>query len=253
MSIPLPRIAIIGAGPGGLTLASLLHTHKIPSTVFEADASRSTRDQGGILDLHPRAGQLALREAGLLELFKRHSLKGAEACRIVRRDGEVAWDDNDGYNGEVVVREGGREGGIGEEEGGGEEEKPEIDRMVLRDILIDSLPVDAIRWNHKLVSVVSSAGDGEDGNGKHDLHFTNSVEKGFDLVVGADGAWSHVRPLLTDAVPFYSGVTMIELQALNVSTHAHSEKAWLKEFVGSGSLFMCMYFPPLPIRHVRFA
>ena len=45
----------------------------------------------------------------------------------------------------------------------------------------------------------------------YSLHCTNGVETGIDLVVGADGAWSRVRPLLSDEKPFYAGVTGLDV------------------------------------------
>lgn len=65
----IPRIAIIGAGPRGLTLARILQRNGIQCTVFELDQDRYAQDQGGIVDLHPESGQLALHEASLFEDF----------------------------------------------------------------------------------------------------------------------------------------------------------------------------------------
>lgn len=56
------KIAIIGAGPAGLTLARLLQKNSISVTVYEGELDRHSRNQGGSLDLHPKYGQLALRE-----------------------------------------------------------------------------------------------------------------------------------------------------------------------------------------------
>lgn len=211
--MPTPRIAIIGAGPGGLTLASILGRNGMQCTIFELDRDRSSRTHGGILDLDAETGQLALREAGLFEQFQKHSLPGAEAMKLIKSDGSVAWDENDmkkipGY----VPRD-----------------QPEIDRAALRDILLNSVEPSSINWDRKLLRVESVHDES-----KYNLHFTNGVEEGFDLVVGADGAWSKVRPLLTDQVPFYSGVTILELTAKEVST----KKQWLSKFTGSGSCFM---------------
>lgn len=75
--------------------------------------------------------------------------------------------------------------------------RPEIDRPRLRELLYDSLAEDTVKWNHKLQRVDEDLS----------LHFANgNVEKGFDLIVGADGAWSHVRSRLTDTKPYYSGI-----------------------------------------------
>ena len=48
----LLKIAIIGAGPAGMTLAHLLLKSSIPVVIFEGEASASVRGQGGTLDLH---------------------------------------------------------------------------------------------------------------------------------------------------------------------------------------------------------
>jgi 2-polyprenyl-6-methoxyphenol hydroxylase-like FAD-dependent oxidoreductase len=205
------KIAIIGAGPGGLTLARLLQVNGIPFTVFEMDADSQSRDQGGSLDLHERTGQQALREAGLYEKFLKLSRPEGEAMKLVKYDGTVLFDENtqDTRAAEVSGR-------------------PEIDRKVLRQMLVDSVYPASIKWGKKLVKVEPVE------NEKYDLHFKDSVETGYSLVVGADGAWSKVRKLLTDVTPFYSGITGVEIWAMNVST----AKKQLSDYIGAGSMFM---------------
>ena len=93
--------------------------------------------------------------------------------------------------------------------------RPEVDRIQLRDIFIDSLEPECIKWGYKLKSVKNcSSGISP----TYDLHFEGHVERGFDLVVGADGAWSKVRGLLTDTRPHYSGISGIDVKLSSIDT-----------------------------------
>ena len=209
-----PKVAIIGAGLGGLTLARLLQQNNFPATVYEAEASRDVRNQGGTLDLHPKAGQRALKEAGLLEDFKKYARPEGEAMKLIKFDGTVLWDENEMGNSRPEEFA----------------DRPEIDRVRLREILLDSIQPRSIQWDRKLVRIEADSS----AKAKFNLHFTDSVETGFDLVVGADGAWSKVRPLVTDTKPFYSGITAIELWALEVE----KQHPWLSQYIGKGNCFM---------------
>ncbi|CUA70921.1 Tetracycline resistance protein from transposon Tn4351/Tn4400 [Bacteroides fragilis] [Rhizoctonia solani] len=171
-----PRIAIIGAGPGGLTLACILLRHSIVPIVYERDPSPDFRPQGGTLDLHVHSGQQALHEAGLFDEFLKHARYDGQATRFLTKTGELVHEPRHGDSAETA--------------------RPEIDRTDLRNILLRAFGVDKVHWGHAVASVEPAS------ENKYDLHFKDGkVESGFDLVVGADGAWSRVRPLLTTATP----------------------------------------------------
>lgn len=211
------RIAIIGAGPGGLTLANILREHRIQFEIFELDSSPNARNQGGTLDLHPQDGQLALREAGLWQQFVKHARPESDVMKILTLTGEILWDGN-GPDARVVS----------------ELEKynhrPEIDRSALKQILVEGLDSKFIHWDKKLVEAVTVPGLGD----TYDLHFDDgTVEKTFNVVIGADGAWSKVRTLLTNEKPFYSGISGIEVSARDVENNFE----WMSDFVGRGSCF----------------
>ena len=78
-------------------------------------------------------------------------------------------------------------------------ERPETDRPVLRGMLLNSLQPGTVQWGHQLtaVHVASSAGQ------KHVLRFANGQTQTADVVIGADGARSKIRPILTNATPSY--------------------------------------------------
>ncbi|KAI1110554.1 hypothetical protein F5Y14DRAFT_443880 [Nemania sp. NC0429] len=220
MAHTTPRIAIIGAGPAGLMFASILHHNGIPSIVFERDASAVARAQGGTLDLHEHSGQQALHAAGLLDEFRAVMRPGGEAMKIIKKDGTVLFED-DGERGEDETRGGGSKFVKG---------RPEIDRPALKDLLIASLPADTVRWGSKVVAV-SPVPDCE----QWDVELKDSPPLApFDLVVGADGAWSRTRALLTETQPLYSGVTALDVWARDVDAARPDVSA----FVGSGSCFL---------------
>ncbi|MEV0266210.1 NAD(P)/FAD-dependent oxidoreductase [Streptomyces sp. NPDC050617] len=197
-------VTIVGAGLGGLTLARVLHINGIPATVYEADASPSARTQGGLLDIHDYNGQPALRAAGLTDEFRGIILDGRQAMRILDRNGNVLLDKaDDGTGG-----------------------RPEVHRGELRRILLESLPAGTVRWGHKVGAARPL------GGGRHELAFADGSTVTTDLLVGADGAWSRVRPLLSDAAPEYTGMSYVETYLFDADTR-HPETA---DAVGNGTM-----------------
>ncbi|WP_405911539.1 FAD-dependent monooxygenase [Streptomyces sp. NBC_00963] len=198
-------VTIIGAGLGGLVLARVLHVHGIPATVYEAEPSPDGRRQGGLLDIHPHNGRTALEAAGLAEEFRRLILPGREAYRVLDRAGNMLLDLPDNGTGE----------------------HPEVSRGELRQMLLDSLPADTVRWGRKVTGVKTL------GESLREVSFVDGPTVLSSLLVGADGAWSRVRPLLSEATPEYFGVCSVETFLFDSSTrHPVSAAA-----VGAGSLF----------------
>ncbi len=200
-------IAIIGGGLGGLTTARVLHTRGVESAVFDLEPGRHARVQGGMLDIHRDTGQQAIAAADLVRPFEDLIHPGGEAMRILDRTATVLREETD-------------DGSMG---------RPEVDRGQLRDLLIDSLPADTVHWGHR-VSAVRTAGAGA---GRHEVEFTTGETVTTDLLIGGDGAWSRVRPLLSDARPAYTGVSFVEADLLDAD-HRHPAQA---AAMGAGMLF----------------
>ncbi|CAH0343217.1 NAD(P)/FAD-dependent oxidoreductase [Rhizobium sp. CECT 9324] len=195
-------ITIIGAGIAGPLLAYMLHKGGVECTVLEADHGLDARHQGGMLNLNERTGQAALRNAGLYESVLNHVLPGGDAIRLLNRDGELLF-----YN-------------------RGNGSRPEIDRGTLRRLIVGALPNNIIQWNRTVRAIE------RDDRGFKITMDDNSVTH-TDAVIGADGAWSHVRSLLTDQRPIYSGITFIEMRYLK----ATSNHSVAKRLVGDGLMF----------------
>lgn len=205
------HIAIIGGGPGGLTLARLLKQQGLQVKVYERDADRNVRQQGSTLDLHEGTGLKALEVAGLLEEFKKHYRPGADKMKIINSQMEVLLNDHAAATNENF---------------GHEHFRPEIDRGPLRDLLITSLEEDDIVWNAKFKEM-KPAGAG------WELSFDNGSSAYADLVIASDGANSKVRKYLTDTPPIYSGVTAIEVNIYNAEKNAPA----LWQLASGGKLF----------------
>ncbi|MFF9315023.1 FAD-dependent oxidoreductase [Streptomyces sp. NPDC014748] len=198
-------VTIVGAGLGGLTLARVLHVHGIPATVYEADPSPESRTQGGQLDIHENDGQRALADAGLTDEFRAIVHEGAEALRMLDPHGKVLLEVPDD----------------------GTSRRPEVLRGDLRRVLLDSLPEGTVRWGRK------AAGVRPVGGGRHEVTFADGSTVTSGLLVGADGAWSRVRPLVSDARPSYTGTTFVETYLYDVDAR-HPETA---AAVGEGAMY----------------
>ncbi|WP_407554328.1 FAD-dependent monooxygenase [Streptomyces sp. Pv4-95] len=205
MNPSTPRIAVIGGGLGGLLCARVLQREGRPVTVFEREASADARPHGGTLELRAAFGRAALFEAGLDDEFRALARPGGREVRLLDRTGAL-------LHRELPAD--------------GVDDGAEIDRADLRRLLLDSLAPGTVRWGRYL-STLHPLGDGT-----HKAVFDGGHAETFDLVIGADGAWSRVRPLLTDDSPHYSGVTFVEAGFDDVDAR-HPAVARL---VGDGSM-----------------
>ncbi len=182
------KIAIIGGGPGGLTLARLLQIKGADVTVYERDENRSVRVQGATLDLHHESGLAALREANLMEKFKAAYRPGADKLCVVDKHATLFMDDEETES----------EAGFGDAHF-----RPEIDRGPLRDILLDSLAPDTVVWDSQFASMKLT-------DNQWKIQFKNGSSAMADIVIGADGGNSKIRLYVTPVKPFYVGITAVE-------------------------------------------
>lgn len=176
-------IAIIGGGPGGLTLARLLQQSGAQVTVYERDSSRTARVQGSALDLHEDSGLAALEAAGLMDAFWANHRPDLDRLRLTDAHGTVLYDHPRQVSGAG--------------------KRPEIERGPLRDILLDSLQAGTVQWDCKLES-------GAIVNNQVQLCFANGKTISADIAIGCDGANSRLRKLVTPIQPEYVGVSLIE-------------------------------------------
>ena len=199
------KLAVIGGGIGGLTFTRILQNHGHDVVIFEREPSRNARTQGGNLDMHEESGQWALRQAGLYDRYSELILEGGQDLCIVDHKAKVHWE------------EVGPPGELG---------RPEIHRPALRNLLLDALHPDTIKWDRRLVGIEPQGSQG------HTLRFADGATVTAELVIGADGARSCVRPLVTDAKASYCGAGYFDISIPDVDA-SHPDVA---KFAGRGSM-----------------
>ena len=162
-----PRIAVVGAGIGGLTLAIALRRHGIAVDIFEQTAE--LREVGAAVALSANGtrfyeqfglgDQLASRAASVSALIYRD---GRDGRLIGRHEAGPAYRDRFGgpYFG--------------------------IHRADLQAVLSTAAGLDRIHLDKRLVDI-------DDSGPRAALHFDDGTTAGADLVIGADGARSFVR------------------------------------------------------------
>ncbi|MEI7488736.1 MAG: NAD(P)/FAD-dependent oxidoreductase [Chryseobacterium sp.] len=201
------KIAIVGGGTGGLTLARLLQLKDADVKVYERDLNKEVRVQGATLDLHEKSGLEALQRAGLMHDFKANFRPDAGKLKVLDKNLNIYLDEHS-------------------EENSHSEDRPEIDRAPLRKMLLGSLQPDTVVWDSHFISME-----------KHKegwlLHFKNGTSYYADIVIAADGANSKIRPYITDIQPIYSGVTMVEGNIYNAEMN--SPKIW--KLINGGKIF----------------
>lgn len=171
------KVAIIGAGPVGLMMATLLQQKGIDVTVYERDKDAQTRIWGGALDLHKGSGQEAMKKAGLLEKY--YALAMPMGVTMANEQGDVLSTIAPQYD------------------------NPEINRNDLRKLFLDELKNDTVAWDQKLTSL-------EKRDGQWLLGFEGNPEATADFVIGANGGMSSVRKYVTDAAIEDTGTFIIQ-------------------------------------------
>lgn len=171
------KVAILGAGPVGLTMARLLQQQGVNVTVYERDKDAQARVWGGTLDLHEDTGQVALRKAGLLaEYFARAKPMGRTLvdgqCHVLLTTPPHAA-------------------------------SPEINRNELRKLLLSSLADGTVVWDRKFTNL-------EQDQRRWRLQFEEGESAVADVVIGANGGMSRVRPYVTDADVTYTGTFIVQ-------------------------------------------
>lgn len=183
------KVAIIGAGPVGLTMAKLLQQNGTDVTVYERDKDALTRISGGPLDLHKDLGQLAMEKAGLLELYYEMAIPMGRT--VADEQGNILFSKKPTLENRY--------------------DNPEINRNDLRKLLLGSLISNTVVWDRKYTGL-------EEQDGKWLLHFENGAHTIADVVIGANGGMCKARKYVTEAEIEYTGTLIIQGEVFQPET-----------------------------------
>ncbi|KAF9277910.1 hypothetical protein BGZ68_008912 [Mortierella alpina] len=163
-----PKVLIVGAGVGGITLAILLEKAGVPYDVYERAVE--VKPLGAAIYLGPNVAPL-FRQIGIYDEFVAHS-KPCESINVFTEHREPSFDIDFG----PVKEMGGSDGYI-------------ITRPILYDILLKRVPPERIHNSKKVLSLMQN----EYGVM---IRFSDGTTADGDILVGADGAYSAVRQSL---------------------------------------------------------
>jgi salicylate hydroxylase len=176
------RVAIVGAGLGGLAAAAFLHQAGVPAVVYEQ--ARALREVGAGIMVPPNAARMLAR-LGVLESLRQ---------RAVRLD--IGWEFRRWKDGTVLSAQdltapsAGRYG----------EGHYTAHRADLLDAIKAAVPAGAVRLGRRL-DRFSVSGSGVT------LSFADGGQAEADVLIGADGIHSLIRAALTEpAPPAHSGL-----------------------------------------------
>jgi tetracycline resistance monooxygenase len=175
------KVAIIGAGPVGLTMAKLLQQNDTDVTVYERDVDPLARIWGGTLDLHKNSGQEAMKKAGLLQTY--YDLALPMGVNFADEKGNI-----------LLARNPTTENRF---------DNPEINRNALRKMLLDSLKGDIVVWDRKLKGL-------KEESRKWILEFENRPSATADFVITANGGMSRSRSFVSDSEVQETGTFIIQ-------------------------------------------
>ncbi|GAE65783.1 FAD-dependent monooxygenase [Chryseobacterium indologenes] len=175
------KVAIIGGGPVGLTMARLLQQQNADVLVYERDKDQYARIFGGTLDLHKDSGQKALLQAGLLETY--YQMAVPMGATITDQHLNILFT-------KKITPE-------------NQFDNPEINRNTLRKMLLDSLSENTVVWDRKCTDL-------EVHDKKWIMSFENGTQSAADLIIIANGGMSGIRKYVTDTQVEDTGTLIIQ-------------------------------------------
>ena len=202
--------------------------------MYESEPAATARNQSGSLDLHPESGLWALEQCDLIQQFEAHSRPYDDCMRIMDKTGRVLYDEDE------TPRPAEPPDGLPDGSPDADSGRPEIDRLALRNILFEAVEKaqpGTVQWGHALASISPLPSTIVSTNDEQPtvwlLTFKNGSTANAHIVIGADGAWSRIRPLLSSATPTYKGVTFVDLTLPHFSSHPQ-----LTSVIRHGSAFV---------------
>ncbi|KAG9063199.1 hypothetical protein KI688_004800 [Linnemannia hyalina] len=160
-----PKVLIVGAGLGGLTLGMLLHKANIPFEIYERAAM--VKPLGSAMFFNSTTAPL-FKQCGIYDEFLSIG-KFLDAADLCTEDQKVAFSLGSRGHEEVF----GAKGYI-------------VARPQLYDLILRQIPTEHFHMNKKVLTMEQG------GNGVL-VRFSDGTEAEGDILVGADGAYSAVR------------------------------------------------------------